>query len=508
MIPRDFQSQAVDAVEHGWIEHHRQLIVAPTGSGKTIMFAFIAAKQTGRTLILAHREELIDQAIDKLKLAAGITAEKEMAEHHAGLDAPCVVASVQSMIRRLDKWPRDHFALVVADEAHHAISDSWQRVLKHFEPARVLGVTATPDRGDMRNLGEYFQAVAAEISMLDLIRAGHLSQIVVRTVPLEIDLRGVKSVAGDFQADELGERLDGYLGRIAEEIIKLGSFRRILTFLPLIKTSKRFAEILNSAGLRAGHVDGEMRFEDRAYTMQRFREFDLDVLCNAMLLTEGYDDPGIDCVVPLRPTRSRSLFAQMCGRGTRNAPCKENLLLLDFLWLHDKHALSRPAHLVAHSDAEADVITRIAAETAAGGGSDDQLEIESLLDASEHEREANLRKQLSEVGKKKSKVLSAEEWCAMHGAVDAATFQPVFAWEEKPITDKQAKYLKRAKIDAATVRGRGHATKLLAAIFKDRELKLASPSQLKIMRRMGHEAPPTTTDREAQQFFARLRTKS
>jgi len=159
---RPYQLECLDAVANGWKEFRRQLIVVPTGGGKTVIFSKLAAVNAGRTLILAHREELIDQAVAKLRAATGIEAEKDKAEHIAELDARVVVASVQTLMRenRMNRWPQDHFDLVVCDEAHHAISPSWRGVLSRFdEHARVLGVTATPDRGDKKNLGVYFENV-------------------------------------------------------------------------------------------------------------------------------------------------------------------------------------------------------------------------------------------------------------------------------------------------------------------------------------------------------------
>lgn len=346
MQARQYQSEVIAAVERGWGEFSRQLVVVPTGGGKTIIFAMLAARQPGRTLILAHRDELIDQAIAKLGAATGIRAGKEKAEHSASLSDRVVVASVQTMLRRLDDWPADHFALVVADEAHHAVSDSWQKVLNHFDRhARVLGVTATPDRADKRQLGSYFEAIAAEVKLFDLVRDGYLSPIAVKSVPVKIDLSSVKQTAGDFDQAELGHAIEPCLSEIARAIKEHASFRRVLCFLPLIATSQKFVEACNQAGLSAVHIDGND--PQRREKLVRFGQWEFDVLSNAMLLTEGFDDPGIDCIVVLRPTRSRPLYAQMIGRGTRVDETKENLLLLDPLWMHERHTLTRPAHLLS-----------------------------------------------------------------------------------------------------------------------------------------------------------------
>lgn len=508
MKPREYQSQCLCATEKAFKEFSRVLNVLPTGAGKTCIFSFEAQRRSllgQKTLILAHREELIDQAIDKLHTATGIHAEKEKAEFQAGLDSPVVVASIQTMIRRLDKWPRNHFGLVVCDEAHHAISDSWQQVLSHFD-AQVLGVTATPDRGDKRNLGNFFQTIGFEISLFDLIKQGYLSRITLKSIPLQIDLTKVKSTAGDFDAAQLGSALEPYLDQIAEAIRDQAAFRRVLAFLPLIATSQKFVAACEKVGLSASHIDGES--PDRREILQRFANWDFDVLSNAMLLTEGFDDPGIDCVVVLRPTRSRPLYAQMVGRGTRTAAGKENLLLLDFLWMHERHAIARPAHLIAKDDIEADQITELAEKSAAMPADLAEqmpLDLESLAGEATSQREEALRKRLEEHKNKKAKSISAEEFAMQHDSLATAEYEEAMPWESQPVTEKQEKWLKRARIDLTTVRGKGHASKLLSLYFDKKPLTVASPSQRALMARMGYPNAESATPDDARRFFAGLR---
>ena len=193
-------------------------------SGKTILFAKLAEHyQPRRTLVLAHREELINQAVDKIRKATGLVADVEMGDSHASLDAPVVVGSVQTLMResRRNRFPRDHFGLVVVDEAHHVLAESYLSVMRHYDQyAFVLGVSATPDRGDKKNLGRYFQNIAYEISLLDLIKRQWLSPIRVKTVPLGLDLSGVRTTAGDFNPDDLAHAIEPYLGRIADVMVE------------------------------------------------------------------------------------------------------------------------------------------------------------------------------------------------------------------------------------------------------------------------------------------------
>jgi superfamily II DNA or RNA helicase len=505
MKPRPYQTQAVEKIEVGFDEFRRQLAVLPTGSGKTIIFAWLAQRrQPGRTLILAHRDELIDQAIHKISVATGIEAEKEKAEFAASASAPVVVASVQTMIRRLDRWPSDHFGLVVADEAHHAISDSWQKVLNHFN-AHVLGVTATPDRGDKRTLGEYFENVAVDVPLVQLIKEKFLCPITIKSVPLQIDLSKVRLMAGDFSDRELGHALEPYLLNIAKAIREHASFRKVLAFLPLIDTSHKFVDACRKTGLVAQHIDGSS--PDRKDILKRFATREFDVLSNAMLLTEGFDDPTIDCIIVLRPTKSRPLFAQMVGRGTRIDEIKENLLLLDFLWLHERHRIVHPGDLLAKDEEEADEITMLAEERSKNGYDEDMLDLVNLSSSAQETREERLREKLAEAAKRKAKYISAEEFCIQHDNLEAAEYEPTMKWESESITKKQMKYLVQAKLDPETIQGRGHASVLLDMIFKDKDLKLASPNQRWAMADRGHPDPWKATKAEARKFFASLNRK-
>ncbi len=501
---REYQRQAIDRVLAGWQEFDKQLLVCPTGSGKTIIFAHLAShfiKQNKKVLILCHREELIEQAIDKIYKAVGIVADKEEAEAKASTQSSLVVASVQTLMRdnRLNFWNSNHFDLIVCDEAHHAISRSWQKVLKHFSNAKVLGVTATPDRGDNKNLGVYFENIAYEISLLDLIKQGYLAPITVKSIPIQINISNVKSVAGDFDDNELDSALTPYLPQIARAIKEHASFRKTLVFLPLIATSKRFVDICNSIGLSAKHIDGESK--DRHQLIKDFKRWDFDVLCNAMLLTEGYDEPDIDCIAILRPTRSRPLYAQMVGRGTRVSDTKENLLLLDFLWLHEKHKIVKPANLIATTEKQADEITELI-QNKSKNGVQPSLDLRQVMTEAQVQREQRLAEELRINQKRSSKFISADEFAVLMHDTSIVDYEPAMRWENDDVTDKQKKVLLRAGIDLATVKNKGHASKIIDLIFKNQKLVLASPKQRALMKRFGYPNADLATVQEAKMFFA------
>jgi superfamily II DNA or RNA helicase len=500
---RPYQITFVDAVESGWKNFKKQLGVAPTGSGKTIIFSWLAKRRfdsTGqKTLILAHREELIDQAISKLHAATGIYADKEKAEFNARHSAPVVVASVQTMIRRLDKWPADHFGLVIADEAHHVLSNTWRGVLDHFD-ADVLGVTATPDRGDKKDLGTFFENIAYEISLKELIRDKFLCPIAIHSIPIKIDLNGVKSIAGDLDSGELGHVLEPYLEHIAQQIKLHAGTRKTLCFLPLIATSQKFVAHCRAVGITAEHIDGES--PDRKEKLEAFARGDFQLLSNAMLLLEGYDCPAISCIAFLRPTRIRSLFSQGVGRGTRIFDGKPNLLLLDPLWLHSQHDIAKPASLITESQEEADAITELAE---AGGGEQDLMELASDAQAA---REEALRKKLEALKNRKAKYISAEQFAVEHHQLSIAEFEPTMRWHSDAVTAPQAKYIEAAGIDVETVKGKGQASLLLDTIFRERGAQPATHKQKWVMNEAGWRSadnkrgPWQATQDDARKFFS------
>ena len=360
---RPYQQEAKEAVFEQWENGTRRtLLVLPTGCGKTIVFAKITedcVRHGDRVLILAHRGELLEQAADKIHKATGLGCAVEKAEESCqGSWFRIVVGSVQTLMRekRLGRFPADYFNTIIIDEAHHCISDSYQRVLQHFPEAHVLGVTATPDRGDMRNLGQYFETLAYEYTLPKAIKEGYLCPIKALTIPLKIDMSSVSVQAGDFKAGDISTALDPYLERIAQEMEKYCRDKKTVVFLPLVKTSQKFRDILNSHGFQAAEVNGDS--QDRSEVLEAFEKGNYNVLCNSMLLTEGWDCPSVDCVVVLRPTKVRSLYCQMVGRGTRLSPGKDHLLLLDFLWHTERHELCHPASLICQDEEVARQMTK------------------------------------------------------------------------------------------------------------------------------------------------------
>lgn len=505
---RPYQEEAKQAIFEQWDGSvNRTLLVLPTGCGKTIVFAKVAEEcvcQGNRVLILAHRGELLDQAADKIRRSTGLGCAVEKAESSCiGSWFRIVVGSVQTMMRekRLGQFPDDYFDTIIIDEAHHCISDSYQRVLRHFPEAKVLGVTATPDRGDMRDMGEYFESIAYEYTLPKAIKEGYLSPIRALTLPLKMDLTGVGISAGDFKAGDLGTALDPYLHQIAEEMQKYCADRKTVVFLPLVKTSQKFRDILCEQGFRAAEVNGEN--SDRAEILQAFDRGDYNVLCNSMLLTEGWDCPSVDCVVVLRPTKVRSLYSQMVGRGTRLFPGKDHLLLLDFLWHTERHELCHPASLICENAEVAQKMTENLEKEA--GFAIDIEEAEKI--ASEDvvaQREESLAKQLAEMKKRKKKLVDPLQFEMSIQAEDLSGYVPSFGWEMSPPSDKQKSTLEKLGISADQIDNAGKAAKILDRLDKRRTEGLTTPKQIRYLESKGFQHVGTWQFETAKNMIDRI----
>jgi superfamily II DNA or RNA helicase len=487
---RPYQSEAKAAIFEEWDKGvRRTLLVLPTGCGKTIVFAKVAedcVRRGNRVLIMAHRGELLDQAADKIGKATGLGCATEKAEETClGSWFRIVVGSVQSLTRekRLKQFPIDYFDTIIIDEAHHCLSDSYQKILDYFKGANILGVTATPDRGDMRNLGECFDSLAYEYTLPKAIKAGFLSPIKALTLPLQLDLSAVGMQSGDFKSGDLATALDPYLYQIADEMEKYCKERKTVVFLPLVKTSQKFRDILNEKGFRAAEVNGDSK--DRAEVLAAYDRGYYNVLCNSMLLTEGWDCPSVDCIVVLRPTKVRSLYSQMVGRGTRLFPGKEHLLLLDFLWHTERHELCHPASLICQDE---EVARKMTENIEKAGCSVDIEEAEKQ--AAEDvvaQREEALAKQLKEMRNRKKKLVDPLQFEMSIQAEDLSSYVPSFGWEMSPPTDKQKKELERRGILPDQIDNAGKASLILDRLHKRQEENLSTPKQINRLEMYGFQ---------------------
>jgi len=505
---RSYQKEAVDAIQKQWNDGFlKTLLVLPTGCGKTIVFAKVTeecVREGKRVLILAHRGELLDQAADKLLRTTGIQSSLEKAES-TSLNSwfRVTVGSVQTLMRekRLAQFEPDYFDVIIIDEAHHCISESYQKILQYFGNANVLGVTATPDRGDMKNLGTVFESLAYEYTLPRAIKEGYLSPIKAVTIPLKLDLSGVSTQKGDFKASDIDTALDPYLYQIADEMQNYCKDRKTVVFLPLVKTSQKFRDILCEKGFRAAEVNGNS--DDRAEVLKDFDEGKYNVLCNSMLLTEGWDCPSVDCVIVLRPTKVRSLYCQMVGRGTRLCEGKEDLLLLDFLWHTERHELCRPAHLICENEEVAKKMTENLAEKA--GVAVDLEEAEKT--ASEDvvaQREESLAKTLAEMKTRKRKLVDPLQYEMSIQAEDLSSYVPAFGWEMSPPTEKQMKALEKYGIFPDEIDNAGKAAKILDRLNKRRIEGLTTPKQIRLLEQKGFQHVGTWEFGKAKNLIDRI----
>lgn len=331
---RPYQEEALDAIEGA--KSRSQLVTLPTGTGKTVVFSELIRRLGAPALILAHRDELLQQAADKLATVApelAMTVGFVQATRNE-VGAPIVLGSVQTLARsrRLEQLPRE-FRVVIIDEAHHATAASYRRILEHLDPELVVGVTATAERHDKKShLRDVFDEIVYARSLEEMIREGYLCDLRGIRVELEaLDLDSVKRSRGDFQADELGKALE------AADAIEhsIGAYeehapgRKAIAFFPTVALASSAAAAFQEAGHPAAVVHGETPKDERREIIRSLAAGDLEVVTNVDVLTEGFDEPSLNCVIVAIPTRSRIRYTQMVGRGTRIHPGKSDCLILD-----------------------------------------------------------------------------------------------------------------------------------------------------------------------------------
>ena len=497
---RDYQEQAVKAVFAEWANGRpKTLLVCPTGTGKTVIFSEIVRRIVAagkRVLVLAHREELLNQAAEKIETLTGcMTALEKGTQTSLHSMAPITIASVQTLSResRLQAFDHDHFDTVIIDEAHHALSPTYRRIIDYFQ-AKYLGVTATPDRGDKKKLGEIFDSLAFEYSTITAINQGYLVPIIAKQIPLKIDISQVGRSGGDYAAGDSGHAIEPYLSEIAREVKPLCPDRKIVMFLPLIDTSRKMVKALQDIGIAAAEVNGESA--DRAEIIRDFERGKYSVLCNAMLLTEGWDCPEVDCIVILRPTKIRSLYVQMVGRGTRPAEGKKDLLLLDFLWQSGRMELCRPADIVADKEEKLARITQKL--TDADGEQLDLLELADEVDSDiVKEREQAMKDLLEKNSTKKSKTVNVMQFEFSIGGGMLLDYKPDFAWEREPVTEKQAQTLRKMGVDPDSISCKGAAVIIIGRLYKRIKAGLATPLQMRTLERYGMKDVGNWTKDEA-----------
>jgi ATP-dependent helicase IRC3 len=349
---RPYQQEALDAIVAAELRGiRRPLLALPTGTGKTVVFVHLITQRQGRALVLVHRDELIWQAVEKLHTVEPHLAIGVVKAAYDDVDAPCIVASVQTLSReaRLARLAPD-FQTIVVDEAHHAVAESYRRVLAYLRAFEddgplTLGVTATPVRGDDVGLDAVFQEIVYRKTIVEMITAGYLCDLRGIQVQLAADFHALHTRAGDLIEGELEDLL---MDANAPEHVALAyqehaSDRKGLIFTPTVATAQAMADTLRDHGIAAEALSGKTPLDERQAMVRRLKSGETRMIANCAVLTEGFDEPSVDCIIVARPTKSQTFYTQMIGRGTRLYPGKEDCLILDLVGATTRHDLASMA---------------------------------------------------------------------------------------------------------------------------------------------------------------------
>ena len=513
--PRYYQEDCVNNIFQGFDNGVESgLVVAATGLGKTFTFCETAKRwdeqRRGRVLVLAHRSELIDQAARAIEEHTMLPVEIEQAQLRSW-KAPFVVGSVQTMSqpKRLAKFHPGDFSLVIVDEAHHAVAKTYRRIIDHFQKsgAKVLGVTATPDRGDEAALGRIFDEVFFDMDIRDGIDQGWLvppsecQQITLEDVDLDV----VKSSAGDLQAGQLDEEMVKGVEAIVQKTMEIAPGKQAIAFAPGVRTAHYLAERFNRVlPGSAESIDGTTDKDERKEIVRRYKNGEFLYLCNCMVATEGFDAPTASVVIQARPTKSRSLYAQMIGRVTRTLPgtvdkcpgrndaekrrqiiaesTKPSFQILDFVGNSTRHSLVSPIDVLGgtFTDDEIEKAKEMAAES-----KDLEADPSKALNAAR----AELRKLAASVAKKTKVHAQTAKFDPFDMfAVDKASAEGLDRrWGKTPVTEGQRAVLVKKGLDAKTIDGisKREATKLIDSMFKRQKEGLATYKQMRILQRNG-----------------------
>lgn len=531
IVLRDYQLKALDKVCQAFETHSSALLVMATGLGKTVVFASIIERLRkrgmGRVLVLAHREEIIFQAKDTIEAVAMVDVGIEMGDFKVREDFlhrhSVVVGSIQTQMagrkesRRMLRFDPTQFDLVIVDEAHHATSNSYRQVIDYYKTnpkCKVLGVTATPDRTDETALGEVFATVAAEVSIRDGITEGWLVPISQRIVHVgALDYSNCRTTAGDLNGADLDAALqyEEVLHGMVFPMLEIAQDKRCLIFAASVSHAHRIAEIINRH--RAGSavtIDASTPKDERRTSFNGFSEGRYQFLVNVGVATEGWDDSaldrkGVQIVVMMRATKSRALYSQMLGRGTRPLPklvdgieraserreaiaasAKPRLIVLDFCGSAGRHKLVHAVDALAGKAAK--TIRERAEDNAMNMAAVDAVDVLAVIDAAE----IQLMKEAS-AKKRKGIVVTAEyhiQEIDPFSLIDLAPDREQ-AWAKgAPASEKQLAYLRRMKVGIPHLVTKQEASKLINAM-----MAVPSPAQCRLL--MAHGFNPEQYDRKS-----------
>jgi superfamily II DNA or RNA helicase len=531
---RHYQQAAVDAVFAEWEEHPSTLIVMATGTGKTVVFSKVAERLDGRSIIVAHREELVHQAAAKIHTVTGEKPEIEMnvsrADTHIFTRSKCVVASIQTLLAndcaRLKRFRPQDFRGLIIDEAHHAVADGYRTVIDHFREnpdLRILGVTATPDRADEQAMGKVFGSCAFDYGILDAINDGYLVPITQKMISVHgLDYSEVRTTAGDLNGADVASVMasEEILHQMVDATLREARWRKLIMFAPpgfkktengFFRVSERIAEIFD----RQRHgcvrlVSQSTETDERRQILRDFRDNRFQTLLNVGVFTEGFDEPSIEVVSCGRATKSRSLYSQMIGRGTRPLPGvvdgletaeerkaaiaaseKPQVYVLDFCGNSGKHKLVTATDVLA-GDYDDRVIAK--AEEAARKDGDAKDVRERLADAQKHIDDEDIIKREKEREARRGIVGRAKYSTTVVNPFDAFDLTPVVQHGydlATPPTDKQIDMLRKHGISTDGMT-RKRASQLIGEVMRRWDTGECTFKQAKILSSRGFETKGVT----------------
>jgi len=514
---RKYQQDAHAAIFKEWETVTSTLVVLPTGSGKTVLFAdVIRAVQPTRALVIAHREELIWQARDKIVTMTGLECGIEMGELYVNNslfgDVPVVISTVQTQTRRMSRFRPTDFGLLIVDESHHACADTYRNLINYYcqNPAlKVLAVTATPDRADEEALGQIFETVAFDYEILDAIHDGWLVPVDQQFVHIAgLDFSAMRTTAGDLNGADLAAVMEAErnLHGVATASVEIIGKRRAIVFTASVKQAEMMSEILNRH--REGMADwvcGKTDKDTRREMLERFKRGDLQVVVNCGVLTEGFDDPGVEVIVMARPTKSRALYAQMSGRSTRPLPglvdgvetadarkeairtsTKPSCLIVDFVGNSGRHKLMTAADILGGNVSD-EAVERAIVEVKKKGGA---VRVDVALDGAEEDIQEELKRRRQAEEARKSRLVAGVRYNTKFvNPFDAMELMPVRdrGWDNgRHLSDKQKALLLKQSIDPDAM-SYAQGKQVIGELFKRWNNNLCTVKQSAVLKRYGYE---------------------
>jgi superfamily II DNA or RNA helicase len=509
------------------------LLVLPTGTGKTVTSAFVAKDvidRGGRVLFLAHREELLEGAANDYA-ALEIETVLEKSSSHARPDftrgngdsifpddPKCVLGSTGTLQGdRLGRWPQGHFDLIITDEGHHGVADTYKKRIEHLKPKWHLGMTATWERGDDRRIvgkGRPFETLAYEYHMDEAVDQGYLARVLFKMLPCSVDLRELRPKAGDWAKEDLAKKIEPHVKEIVETMGPHLEKRRSLVFLPTIALSEIFASAFDSWGIPSQSLSGEDG--DRSEVVADFRAGKFRLLCNAMLFTEGTNFPFVDAVGILRATRSAGLFKQMVGRATRtDGGRKQDCHIYGINWKTFDHKLVNPVQIFDHDGVEEETrqIGKLLADMDAKEGK--EIDLLDIMKRAEERRQKRVRRRL-QIERNKEREATRAKTVDPLAFETGPTHAPRGEWNRSEAmtsvmaTPKQTECLIRMGFNAAAVKSwtKARASGVIGEQMRRREQGLASYKQVQYLKSLGCYEASRLTFAEAGAEISRRKSLS